>query len=160
MNMLEITRFGESDAGPVAGLIRRNLLEVNSRDYPAEEIQRVIEIYSTEKIIVLSKKMHLYVAVDGGLIVGCGAIGQTTDQRSGIIIRAVFVAPDQQGRGIGRRIMQALENDEYSKTAVKIILYASATARGFYMKLGYRDADGRPEADEHGLYKMEKQIRD
>jgi N-acetylglutamate synthase-like GNAT family acetyltransferase len=159
MKMLEITRFGESDAGPAAVLIRRTLLEVNSRDYPADEIQRVIEVYSSEKIMALSQEMHLYVAVGDGQVVGCGAIGQLTDPRRDSIIRAVFVAPEQQGLGIGRKIMQALENDEYGKTAEKIILHASATARGFYMKLGYCDADNGPEVDKHGLYKMEKLIQ-
>ena len=64
--------------------------------------------------------------------------------------------PEYQGRGIGRRIVETLEKDEYALRAKRIEIPASITGAPFYLKLGYRYKDGITEPDEEQLLRLEK----
>jgi N-acetylglutamate synthase-like GNAT family acetyltransferase len=157
--MLRIRRFRKFDKESVAGLIRKTLLTVNSKDYPASEIQRLLRVYTPDKILSLSREALLLVACENGRVIGCGAIGRKPDNENDRIIKAVFVSPDNHRRGIGRAILAALENDAISQKAERIILFSSITAHGFYQRMGFHDCIGATEPDSAGLYKMEKIIR-
>ena len=52
-------------------------------------------------------------------------------------VRFVAVEENQQGRGIGRKIMEAVENRCISDGKEKLILHARDYALDFYLKLGY-----------------------
>ena len=69
---------------------------------------------------------------------------------------SIFVDPDKQGKGIGRLIMNTLENDEYFLRAKRIEIPASITGVPFYLKMGYHYKDGISEPDEEHLIRMEK----
>lgn len=47
---MTIRRFREGDAEAVAALIARTLRESNSRDYPAERIEQVVQGLNPEEI--------------------------------------------------------------------------------------------------------------
>jgi GNAT superfamily N-acetyltransferase len=68
----------------------------------------------------------------------------------------IFVLPEYQRKGIGSRIVRALEADEYFLRASRIEIPASITACEFYIKMGYCFKDGKKALDDEGLYKMEK----
>ena len=46
----------------------------------------------------------------------------------------IFVLPEYQGKGVGRMIMETLENDEYFLRAKRVEIPASITACEFYKK--------------------------
>ena len=73
MAHLTIRRFVPSDAEALSRLIRRNLMEVNSRDYPAEEMERIAAGYSAKDLLRIASDAHLYVACANGEAIGCGA---------------------------------------------------------------------------------------
>jgi len=52
-------------------------------------------------------------------------------------IRQMAVAPAEQGKGLGQRIMREMENSLRARGYRKLELDARATAAGFYEKLGY-----------------------
>jgi N-acetylglutamate synthase-like GNAT family acetyltransferase len=52
-------------------------------------------------------------------------------------IRFMAVEPGCQSKGIGARLMKAIEMDAWNSGAVEIILHAREQALGFYQKLGY-----------------------
>jgi len=91
-----------------------------------------------------------------GRTVGCGAIGPYWGSETESCLFTVFVHPDFQGRGAGRRIMETLERDEYFLRARRVEVPASITGLPFYLKLGYRFKDGKQELDKEGLYRLEK----
>ena len=64
--------------------------------------------------------------------------------------------PEYQGRGIGRQIIETLEQDEYFLRAKRIEVPASITAVDFYRKMGYGYKNGIAEIDEKQVYKLEK----
>ena len=153
---MEIRRFQPEDAIETAQIIAKTLKISNSKDYSGEYIERMIASHSAEMISERAKDGHMYVACDGSRIIGCGAIagywGSTTES----ILLTIFVLPEYQGQGIGRRIIQALEQDEFFLRAKRIEIPASVTAVEFYKKLGYNYKNGIAEMDDEQLYRLEK----
>lgn len=68
----------------------------------------------------------------------------------------VFVLPEYQRMGIGSRIIETLENDEFFTRAQRIEIPASITACEFYLKMGYEYKNGIAHVDDEGLYRLEK----
>lgn len=154
---IEIRKFKESDAGEIENLVRRNFLEVNVRDYSKEEMEKLAEEYNSKKILETSSYANTYVAVDeNGTIVGTGSISGFWGSKTESILLTIFVLPELQGLGIGKTIIQALENDELFTRACRVEIPASITACAFYEKMGYRYKNGVKYLDEEGHYRMEK----
>lgn len=153
---MNIRSFRKGDETAVSDLISRTLKQCNSRDYPAEFIDENIRSHSPEVIRNRAAESHFYVACEGDTVIGCGGItgywGSTTES----YVVSVFVDAAYQRRGIGRRIMETLEHDEYFLRARRTELGASLTAVEFYRHLGYSFKNGIQTPDEFGVVRMEK----
>ena len=68
----------------------------------------------------------------------------------------IFISPEHQGKGIGRKIIETLEKDKYFLRAKRIEVPASITAVPFYKKMGYSYKNGVNKADDEGIVRMEK----
>ena len=99
---------------------------------------------------------HFYVVEESGSIIGCGAIGPYWGKTDESSLFSIFVHPDHQGKGIGRAIMETLEQDEFALRARRIEIPASITGLPFYQKMGYSFKNGNAEIDEEQLYRLEK----
>lgn len=152
---MKIRMFREEDAAKTARLIAETLKTSNSKDYSEECIEANIASHSAEVLIERAKEGHMYVACDGLHIVGCGAIAGYYGSRTESILLTIFVLPEYQGRGIGRQIVETLEQDEYFLRAKRIEVPASITGVGFYRKLGYDYKNGIAELDGE-VYRLEK----
>ncbi len=153
---MEIRAFRPEDAEETASLIAETLLMTNSKDYSREYLEGIIASHSPEFIAESARGGHMYVVCDDGRIVGCGAIAGYWGSLTESILLMIFVRPDHQGRGIGRRIIETLERDEYFLRARRIEIPASITAVEFYRKLGYDYKNGAAELDGELLYRLEK----
>ena len=89
-------------------------------------------------------------------IVGCGAIGPYWGKEDESSLFTIFVLPEYQGQGIGRKIIETLEQDEFFLRAKRVEIPASITACEFYRKMGYDYKNGIAVVDEEGLYRLEK----
>lgn len=72
-------------------------------------------------------------------------------------MRAVFVAPDAQERGIGRALMAAVERAAEEADVARLTLQSSLTAVGFYDRLGYRAVRENLHGEERTIV-MEKRL--
>lgn len=153
---MRIRRFEEKDAQPVSALIAKTLRTTNIRDYSPEFIENEVKVLTPEYIAWRATWTHFYVVCEGETIIGCGAIGPYWGSETESSLFTIFVLPEHQGRGIGRRIIQALEADEYALRAKRIEIPASITACEFYRKMGYDYKQGVNTVDEEGLYRLEK----
>lgn len=151
-----IRKFAEADAKEVSDLIIRTLMISNTKDYPAEMMAELTRRMQPEDILERARRTHFYVAEENNVILGCGAIGPYWDKTDESSLFTIFVLPEYQGRGIGRRIVETLEKDEYALRAKRIEIPASITGLEFYKKLGYDYKDNVTVPDEEGLYRLEK----
>ena len=72
------------------------------------------------------------------------------------LTRTVYHIRRKLGRGIGRKIIETLEQDEYFLRAKRIEIPASITGTPFYRKMGYDYKNGICTPDEEGLLRLEK----
>ena len=153
---MNIRRFQESDAAAVSELIRTTLQITNSRDYPPEIINALIERETPDHIMQRASWTHFYVAEADSEIIGSGAIGPYWDRQDESSLFTIFVRPDCQGKGVGKAIVETLERDSFALRAKRIEIPASITGLPFYLKMGYSYKNGIAEPDEERLYRLEK----
>jgi len=156
---VHIRPFEIADATSVSGLISTTLRISNVKDYPADFLSTVEASLTPLSLRELAKERVIFVAVEGNAIVGTASLGR--DQ-----VHAVFVHPARQGRGIGRRLMEAAESEARARGTRALILYASVSAVPFYEAGGWRtvrehhDGDARLVAMTKSLDEQRARPRD
>lgn len=153
---MDIRIFQDEDAHEVSALIITTLRICNASDYPPESIEDYIKTLQPQNILDRAKDTHFYVACDGEKIVGCGSIGSYWGKEDESCLFTFFVLPEYQRKGVGRKIIEALEQDDYFLRAKRIEIHASKTGVPFYIKLGYAYKNDICEPDEEGLFRLEK----
>lgn len=76
----------------------------------------------------------------GGELVACVIAAPVSGSEARI--RQMAVAPAHQGRGLGRRLLDAVERELRGRGFRKLHLGARSSAAGFYEKLGYAAVGG------------------
>jgi GNAT superfamily N-acetyltransferase len=134
-----IRRFRLTDAEAASAVICNTLLVSNSADYHLEVLRGLAHGFSAQALRAMSRKRRIWVYEEEGRIAATVAL-------EGDTVSGFFVAPDRQGRGIGRRLLSFVEARARREGLRAVCLSASLTAAGFYQGLGYaRSGDGSGE---------------
>lgn len=157
---IKVRRYQPGDEKEICEVIRKDVLTENIKDYPIEIINKLVENQNEELIVRRSNKWHTYVITDSDKIIGVGTIGPYWDSKTESSFFNIFRDPDYGGKGVGRKIIEALEQDEYFKNVDRVEIPASLTAVEFYKHFGYgfkrtNEVIGYI-SNEDGEYKMEK----
>lgn len=153
---VEARRFEDEDAEGVHSLIIRNFKEVNIKDYGEKAIDELVKTHDVDWVRQVASFAHMYVFLHEDKIVGVGSISSFWGSKTESILLTVFVLPEYHGKGIGRKIIQTLEQDGLFLRADRIEIPASITGAEFYRKLGYDYKNGIKELDGEGHYRLEK----
>lgn len=153
---ITINKFKSEDATEIKLLIHRAMLETNIKHYSYESLIEDMKTIDEDFLIDRASFTNFYVFRDNDVIVGTGAIGPYWDSLTESSLFTIFVLPDYQGKGIGRMIIETLEQDEYYHRASRIEIPASITAVKFYEQFGYNIKPGITGPDEEGIIRMEK----
>jgi N-acetylglutamate synthase-like GNAT family acetyltransferase len=125
-----IREFKSMDSLELCAIIKKNLVEVNSKDYPEDIINSMCNLYTPNHIIKMAKERDIYVAELNGNIIGTASLDKN-------IICTVFVNTDYHRHGVGRKLISFIE-DTANKNSVKTIqIHSSLTSQDFYYALGY-----------------------
>lgn len=153
---MKICRFEEKDAKKVSELIIDTLRRTNIKDYSDDSIENHVNNFQPENVLKRASWTHFYVVQEKGNIIGCGAIAPYWDKLDESSLFTIFISLEYQRKGIGRKIIETLEKDEYFLRAKRIEVPASITAIPFYKKMGYSYKNGVNKADNEGIVRMEK----
>lgn len=151
-----IRRFTEKDTEKVSAMIIQTLKTTNSKDYSEKAINALEKQLQPPHVVERAGWTHFYVVEENDTIIGCGAIGPYWGSETESSLFTIFVLPECQGKGIGRKIIETLEQDEYFLRAKRVEVPASITAVNFYRKLGYDYKNGVDRPDEEQIYRLEK----
>lgn len=156
MSDFSVRKFQAEDAEEVSALIIKTLRTTNIKDYSTEFIENDVKQFSPNHVIERASWTHFYVVCDNYIIVGCGAIGPYWSKEDESSLFNIFVLPEYQGRGIGRKIIETLEQDEFFLRAKRVEIPASITACEFYKKMGYNYKNGIDTVDDERIFRFEK----
>lgn len=153
-------KFEPGDETKICEVIKKDILTENINDYSSQSIKHLIAEQNEDLIKRRAKCFHVYTFLDVDKIVGVGMIGPYWDSLTESSFFTIFRDPDYKGKGLGRKIIEILEQDEYYKRADRIEIPASITAVEFYKHMGFgfketEEVIGHIVNDE-GQYKMEK----
>ena len=129
--MFLVRKFEPKDAGAVSFVVRETMKESNSADYSFEILQPLIEYFSPEKILQLSRERFCLVAEADNQIVGTAALEDAE-------LVTFFVLPVYQKKGIGGKLLEEIENFAVRGGIETICVNSSKTGQYFYEKSGYR----------------------
>ncbi len=110
---MNIRLFEQTDAIAVSELIRKTIRISNVKDYPLELMEALIDSETPQHVIERASWTHFYVAEEQEELIGCGAIGPYWGKEDESSLFTIFVLPEYQGKGVGRKIIETLECDEY-----------------------------------------------
>ena len=128
--MITIRAATPADAGAISCFIVRALRRTNGRDYPPVVIDALVHKFSTERVIAFIATRNVYVA-------DCSRVAVGTAGLQGSFVRSVYVDPDHQGRGVGTKLMEKIEDLARARIVATLVVPSSVTAFGFYSRLGF-----------------------
>lgn len=156
MNNIKIRRYIDGDEFAICEVVKKDVLTENVKDYPEEAIEHLIESHNEDLIRKRAKAFHVYVLIDEDKIVGVGMIGPYWNSLTESSFFTIFIDPEYKGQGLGRKIIETLEKDEYYIRADRVEIPASITAVEFYKHFGYGFKKLGNIVDNEGIYRMEK----
>ena len=142
--MLKIRPAKLEDAKAVSDMIRKTLWISNLQDYGSENIKRVVENMSPEQMRENFTARFTLVAELDAIIVGTAA-----HERG--IVKTVFVDPEHQRAGIGRRLMDEIIGHSTRRREPHLDVRSSIIAERFYQQLGFEPLKELWEGDERTI---------
>ncbi len=125
-----IREFQRADLPALKALVHKTITACYPGHYCVEAVRFFLDYHNEEAILRDAQKGWTIVLDKAGRILGTGTI-------VGDEIKRVFVDPTLQKQGVGRRIMQQLEETAARQGAAAVKLDASLPSRAFYDRLGY-----------------------
>jgi GNAT superfamily N-acetyltransferase len=127
---VEIRPAVPADADGVSRTILRALRETNARDYPPHVIAAVSENFSPERVAAQLTARQAFVTIADRVIIGTASL-------HGRVARSVYVDPDHQRKGVGARMLDAVELLARNQSVDTLSVPSSITAQGFHQHRGY-----------------------
>lgn len=158
MKNIEVRRYIDGDETAICEIVKKAVLSENIKDYSKTAIEHLVESHNEDLIKRRANAFHVYVLTDEEKIIGVGMIGPYWDSLTESSFFTIFLDPQYKGTGLGRKIIETLEADEYFKRAERVEIPASITAVEFYRHFGYgfkKEKMGHI-VDDEGIYRMEK----
>lgn len=124
------------DMKSVEGAHRRSILEICSKDYSADQIEKYAEVKYTSDIWEnsINNEYHISVEVDGNIEGMCHA--KVCENGDGEIV-GLYFTKKIAGQGLGRKVVEMAFEYLSSFKPKKIILTGTITAKGFYETMGF-----------------------
>ena len=122
----------DGDRPGICSVHVRAIRETCSRSYSSDQVSAWADLLSPDSYTVVLKERTMVVAIDEASVVGFGQLNQSAAE-----VDAVYVLPERQGEGIGRKLLAELEGQARAYGLRKLELSATLNAAAFYQRAGY-----------------------
>lgn len=158
--MIEIKEYNDKYAEEMSKIIIQNLIEINSKDYGMEFVQKSVQEFTVSEIQKnFPKRTKVFVALKNNIVVGTAGLDKSWYNDDGEYwILTVFVDIAHHKKGIGRLLINEVEKFAKKINAKKLVIPSSIYGCEFYYKLGYNYQNGEKELNENKMYIMEKTL--
>jgi putative acetyltransferase len=130
--MGRIRRAKQEDKESIWQVHTEAISELCKSHYIQQQIQAWISSFNPESYREVIETREFFVVEDDKSIVGFGQLNSEAGE-----VEAVYVSPKSVRRGLGRRVLQTLENVAREKGLKSLHLSSSLNAMPFYKKVGY-----------------------
>lgn len=130
---MRIRKMRVEDAAEVVRLHRGTIRAINSQDYSAKEIAVWAGRLSAKVLREIFDDELRFAAVEDGKIVGFVNMSLSGDE-----LMALYVHKDQQGEGIGTKLLEKAETLAKELGNKTIVLDSTITAKTFYLEHGFK----------------------
>ena len=162
---MEIKEYEEKYAKGMSEIILSNLYTITIKDHGKEVDDSIARHFTEEEIKKnFPDRVKCFVAVDEDKVLGTASIDniksmygvEVENSANKYIILTVFTHLEYQHQGIGKALIQKI--DEYASNigAEEVIILASVYGLEFYKKLGYDFYKGNNSQNEDGEYILSK----
>jgi GNAT superfamily N-acetyltransferase len=153
---MQIRKASIEDAEDACRILKRSITELCYLDHRNDD--RILNLWLANKTVENVRRWitgsNLFVAMEGGAMVGVGAVDNSGE------ITLNYVSPDARFHGVSKALIARLESLSLELGLSRVSLESTATARRFYLSLGYTEA-GPPGPSFFGeslCYPMEKEL--
>lgn len=164
---IQIREYEAKYAKGMSEIILSNLYTINIQDYGKEVIDHIARHFTEEEIKKnFPERVKCFVAMRNGKVVGTASMDkvkslygiQVDDSTNKYLVLTVFIDINSHYQGIGRKLIERIE--EYAKEigAEELIIPASIHGVEFYKKLGYDYLNGNKELNKDGEYVLSKKL--
>ena len=126
-------------------------------DYTQTQVEHLVKGFSEDWLEDLINTRHYYEVWYQGMLIACGGVSRDYSQERQSYLTAVFVNPDFNKKGIGRKLVEFLETDEWCLDSKLIEVPSSKSSHKFYYKCGYHYQDETPVFRSDGTTIMYKE---
>ncbi len=127
---MKVRKFQISDAKELSSLIHKTIYTINIKDSPRIAITELEKEYTSESLILISKKRDIYLAIEKNEIIGSIA-------KENNFIYTFFVKYLMQNKGIGTKLIEFIEHKIKLAKYKEINLMSSLSAIDFFKKMNY-----------------------
>ena len=153
---MRIRKFRASDSAAVARLHRDTIRNINSKDYPPEQVAVWAKRSTARRMKKSLKDRQRYVAIEKNRIVGFG------DYKKDGEMSGLYIHKDYIGKGAGSKLLNKMETEAAKRGIREFHTISTITARNFYEKHGYHVVEKskhRIKNQELTVYKMRKTLK-
>lgn len=110
-------------------------LYLQERELRAKVLREPLGLAPGTEVFPFEYESHHFVALDEDKVIGCVLFHRRGDEGR---LFQMAVYPEYQGKGVGKRLVEFLENEVKKMGVKKIFLHSRYAVKDFYEKLGYK----------------------
>ena len=157
--MIEVVKYSNDYAKELSKIILDNMYEINIKDHGKEVIDKLSEYFSEDEIKKnFPNRTKCLVALKDNEVVGTASIDQFKGDETGgkYILLTVFVKIENHHQGIGKKLIQSIDEIAMNIGCKELVVFASVYACDFYRKFGFDYLDGKAVQNEDNEYVLVK----
>jgi GNAT superfamily N-acetyltransferase len=154
MTDLQIRKAEPAEASIIGPLVQRTIRARNAADYAPAIIEMMCSNFAPDKFLERMAERDVFAAVQDGEIVGTVSFSRARSK-----LYSLFIEPHVQRGGIGRRLVDHIEQHAKNLGCIELQLSAAITAKPFYDRLGYATIRFEERVNDGSTWLMSKRLR-